>query len=574
MRVRNWISLVVGTAVALACSYQAYTLANASWNQVVDYRSPYAKVELADTPAPGRSQLKTTRVVYVIVDGLRDDVSRAMPSMQRLRDGGYDAVVRTSEPSLSFPNWTTLLSGASQRISGVTTNWFEGRVPVETLVDVALRSKREVVVSAPKDFEMLYGVERTGHAFLRDWTKGSYMAAELVDNAIRLAGETTPTLVIVHLPDIDEAGHAFGGSSPEYLAMAKRVDTDLGRLVAALQDGTTAFVVASDHGHIATGGHGGWEPEVIDVPAVFAGPDVRLGKGSGTQDQVAGAVALLAGLPAPRNAMVEPLIVTVGTPDLSRFALANDVALRAAIKVVQSEMPAGSTSITTPANDAARAFELVTQDRLAVERGQRLPLALGLAGAALAVLVAIGLLSWRALVSALGGTVFYYLVYNGLFFLLHGNRWSLSSFNSEELLKSFFNGRMVDAVIAGVLAAFVAADIYLVTRKEPRRPKGEFLAGWLALGTATVLTIQATLALQVAWYLWRWGVAVAWVLPDFKWAFKYDLDLIQGTAIGALAILGPVVTYLVGRYHPIRKSVASTATTSAADEPQSSDEGA
>lgn len=571
MKVRNWIALAAGTAVALACSYSAYTLANASWNQVVDYRSPYALESLDAAPRAEATFIRTRRVVYVIVDGLRDDVSRTMPSLQRLRDGGFDAVVLTGQPSLSFPNWTTLLSGAPQRMSGVTTNWFEGRVPVETLVDVALREKRDVVVSAPNDFEMLYGVERTGHVFLRDWTKDSYMSGEIVDNAIRLAEETTPTLVIVHLPDVDEAGHAFGGGSPEYRAMAKRVDADLGRLVGALQDGGTAFVIASDHGHVGTGGHGGWEPEVVRVPAVFAGPDVRLGKGTGTQDQVAGTVALLAGLPAPRNALVDPLVVTLAMPDLARFGRARFAALDSAIGVVETGMPGGSTKVTAPrtADEAAGAFERVTEDRLAMERGDRLGSALGLAGAALVVLVAIGLFSWRALVSALGGTAFYYLGYNGLFFLLHGYRWSLSSFNSEDLLKAFFNARMIEAIIAGVLAAVVAAEIYLVTRKEPRRPKGVHLSGWLALGTATVLTIQATLALQVAWYLWRWGVAVAWVLPDFRLAFKYDLDLIQGTAIGALAILGPVVTYLVGRYHPIRKRVAS-----AADESRSSDEGA
>jgi hypothetical protein len=56
--------------------------------------------------------------------------------------------------------------------------------------------------------------------------------------------------------------------------------------------------------------------------------------------------------------------------------------------------------------------------------------------------------------------------------------------------------------------------------------------------------------LQIAWYLWRWGVPVAWVLPDFEWAFKYDLDLIQVTALAVAALVAPVVTFLVGRYHP------------------------
>lgn len=558
MKARNWIALALGTALSLAAAYAAYTLATYSWNQVVDYRSPYAKESLPESRGRASDDpTRSKRAVLVIVDGLRDDVSRKMPGLQQLRKGGYDAVVRTDEPSLSFPNWTTLLSGAPQRISGVTTNWFEERVPVETLVDTALREKGTVVVSAPKDFEMLYGVKRTGHVFLKDWTKDSYMSAEIVDNAIRLARETTPTLVIVHLPDIDEAGHAFGGSSKEYLAMARKVDGDISRLVGALETDETAFVVASDHGHIDAGGHGGWESEVVDVPAVFAGAGIRFGKGSGTQDQVAPTVAYLSGLSAPRNGVSAPLPVTLALRDLGRFSDQRYAALTAYIRVVQRGLPSGATTVTTPAtaSDASARFAVVTGVRLAIERAQRLPQALALAGAALAVLAAIGLLSWRALAAAGAGTVFYYVVYNGLFFLLHGYRWSLSSFNSEDLLSAFFNGRMIEAFIAAVVACFVAADIYLALRRGPKRPKGEHLAGWLALGTATVLTIQVTLALQVAWYLWQWGVAVTWVLPDFMWAFKYDLDLIQATALGAAALVAPLVTYLVGRYHPIRATV-------------------
>jgi hypothetical protein len=146
----------------------------------------------------------------------------------------------------------------------------------------------------------------------------------------------------------------------------------------------------------------------------------------------------------------------------------------------------------------------------------------------------------------------YYLLYNLLFFVVHGATWSLSAFNSESLLRMFFNVRMAEAAMATVFAAAIAADIYLALRREPRRPVGEYLPGWLSLGVATVLIILATLALQVAWYLWQWGAAVTWIVPDLQWGFKYDLDLIQATAVGAAVLLAPLVTYLVGRYHPLR----------------------
>jgi hypothetical protein len=553
MKTRSWIALAMGLVVCLGAAYGAYTLANYSWNQVVDYRGPYAKAELpAGAPASPQMLASGQRpvLVYVIVDGLREDVSRTMPTLNTLRAHGFDATVRTSQPSLSFPNWTTLLSGAPQRISGVTTNWFDERVPVETLIDTALAGGRTVAASVPTDFEMLYGVKRTGHAYLRDWETGAYMTGEIVDNAIRLSGESSPTLLVVHLPDIDEAGHASGGASKEYREMALRVDADLRRLVTALQGPTTTFVVASDHGHIDTGGHGGPEDVVTMVPAVFAGPNVRPGTAEGTQDQVAPTIALLADLPAPRNATGAPLDVTATGVDVTRFAVQLDAAFLAYDSAIGGGADSGPGMKTTAA--ARAAFDADTAARLSSERSSRLPASLALAAACLLAMVPVALLSWRALVAAFAGTAAYYLVYEGLYFVVHGYRWSLSSFNSEDMLKAFLNGRMTDAIIAGVVAALVAAEIYLMMRTEPKRPRGEYLPGWLALGVATVLVVQATIGLQVAWYLWYWGASVTWYIPDLAMGFKYDLDLIQLTGLGVAALLAPAATYVVGRFHPFR----------------------
>ncbi|NTV38313.1 MAG: hypothetical protein HGA82_03945 [Anaerolineales bacterium] len=147
------------------------------------------------------------------------------------------------------------------------------------------------------------------------------------------------------------------------------------------------------------------------------------------------------------------------------------------------------------------------------------------------------------------GVAAYYAVYNALFFIVRGNRWSLSSFNSEDLIDAWMNQRMVETIIAGLLGAAVAGLVYPYLRRDAKGPLGQHLAGWLSLGPTTVLVAQATLGLQVAWFVWWWGVTPTWRLPDLKWGFKFDLDLVQMTALGAAAVLAPVVTYLVGRYH-------------------------
>jgi hypothetical protein len=198
--------------------------------------------------------------------------------------------------------------------------------------------------------------------------------------------------------------------------------------------------------------------------------------------------------------------------------------------------------------------------RLAADRNARLWLALTVAAAGIAIMLLVAALSWRAIVAALGGAVAYYVVYNALYFVVHGHEWSLSAFNTEEYVEAFFNLRLAEAAIAGLIAVLVAGIIYPFLRDDPKGARNTYLPGWLTLGPATVLVVQATLLLQVAWFLWAWGADVVWSLPDLKWGFKYDLDLIQITALGAAALLAPLVTFLIGRYHPrVRRAQAEEA---------------
>jgi len=101
------------------------------------------------------------------------------------------------------------------------------------------------------------------------------------------------------------------------------------------------------------------------------------------------------------------------------------------------------------------------------------------------------------------------------------------------------------------VGAAVAGAVYPLLRQRPKGPQvAEYFSSYLALGPATLLLAMSTLAMQVAWFLWQWGATVVWVLPDLRWGFKYDLDLVQMTALGVMIPLSPLVTYLIGRYHP------------------------
>jgi len=554
MRTTSWLAFAVALATCLGAAYGAYVLAGYSWNQVVEYRTPfgdYARPWAETSAAATAAAPDEARAVVVIVDGLRLDVTDQMPGYQTLRQYGADMVAVTPQPSLSYPTWTTILSGATPDVSGVTTNWFDGPVPVETLIDTALSSGLTVAFSAPEDFDDLYDARRVQASYLRPWTE-EYMSGEYVDAAIELARSASPSLLVVHLPDVDEAGHASGGASEDYVEMARRVDGEILRLVQALQDDRTLFVVAADHGHIDRGGHGGPEPSVTRVPALFVGQAAMLERAPISQADIAPTVAAYLRIPIPAHAegrVRDELLlgeVEDGLGHARDFAERYLVALEQDPEAVESARSVAEVEdVLTEAREA----------RLAQDRSSRLPAALGLAALALCALAAVAASSWRAAVAALAGVVVYYAVYNGLYFVVHGHRWSLSAFNTETYVQQFFYLRMAEAAAAALLAALVAAAVYPFMRERPKGPRERgYLSGWLALGPATTLAILATLALQVAWFLWAWGAAVIWRLPDLRWGFKYDLDLTQMTAVGAAALLAPLATYLVGRYHPKTRS--------------------
>jgi hypothetical protein len=554
----GWLLPAMALVISLGLSYGAYTLASYSWDQVVSYKSPYETMSGMDftgvrpsltDPIPGATP---RRVVVVLIDGLRDDASRTMASISGLRARGADVRLTVPQPSLSYPTWTTIVTGAPQQISGVTTNWFEGPVKVETLFDVAAGSGRKVIISGTDDLDEMFRASEVATATnLIEWNEEGYTSDVIVDNALALDEQVGGAdFAFVLLPDVDIAGHDFGGTSKEYTDVVAKVDADLGRLIDGLDDGNTTFVVLPDHGHLDTGGHGGWEEPVIHTFAAFAGPGVAQTTAEAPLQDVAPTIAVLAGLQAPEQAIGTAIDAVLadenGSARQAEFVHSAGLTLAYIREVSGSDSETAVASISTPENLAAMRAK-ADADRLAKERSSRMALLIGALLAVLVFAAVLAITAWRALVAALMGTVAYAALYNALFFLVHRFAWSLSAFNEETQVQAFFNQRMLEAALAGLFACVIASLTYSALRKRSRAPKASRSVEWIALGSATVLAVQATLVVQVAVFLWRWGAQVTWILPNMREAFKYDLDLIQLTALGAAALLGPLVVWLIGR---------------------------
>ncbi len=290
---RLLVTALLLAAVAFAGRYLLQTLLDSAQA----YEPPVVNLTPGDPTQP-----LTQSLVLVIVDGLRYDTSLEMPNLQSLRRRGAHAQVVVPLPSVSQPSWITLLSGAPPEFNGVSLFNPTGEthpIVVDHLLRRARVMRRTTAVVGAADWRDLIPPAALDDAV---YAEGETPAddAQLVDAAVKLLHTRYPDVLLVHLSQVDAAGHAFGGASDRYYRAALRVDELIRRLANAVDLRITSFAVVSDHGHLDQGGHGGNEPVVTHVPFVLVGPGVRPGDyGTIPAVDVAPTLAALLGLPIP-----------------------------------------------------------------------------------------------------------------------------------------------------------------------------------------------------------------------------------------------------------------------------------
>src|SRR5882724_6545429 len=103
------------------------------WNDELALPSPPLAREPRTIDDPETPRL-TGRVVLVIIDGLGIDEA-ALAYLDELRRRGVAATARVPYPTISRPNYVTILTGVPPRDSGVRANRVEVPVAVDTVMD-------------------------------------------------------------------------------------------------------------------------------------------------------------------------------------------------------------------------------------------------------------------------------------------------------------------------------------------------------------------------------------------------------------------------------------------------------
>jgi predicted AlkP superfamily pyrophosphatase or phosphodiesterase len=237
------------------------------------------------------------KIVLISLDGFPasalDDPKLPIPTLRKLMRAGLSATMTTINPTVTWPNHTTMVTGLTADQHGLLANgtivrtgaWppikvdprldKEKMVHVPTVYDAAFRAG---LTTAQVDWVAINNAPTITWAF-SEWAtpagpleremlaKGVITAADLdafdkanilfrdqiwTQAAAYLIREHKPDLLLYHLLSLDSVHHQFGPNTLAARAAMAFLDSCVEKIVAAVNDaglaGRTTFLIVADHG--------------------------------------------------------------------------------------------------------------------------------------------------------------------------------------------------------------------------------------------------------------------------------------------------------------------------------------
>lgn len=240
-------------------------------------------------------------ILFAGIDGVRYDILRELdtPALDRVAGPGFLQAVQVNPagPTISGPSWATMVTGvlppAHRIFDNDLTDHDLARFP--DFLTLARRAHPRLPTFAAADWEPLVsshsgGPIIAGGGFLPERPRGRQATAadwhagdqQVVDRATEhLAGlESEPgSISFVYQLGVDSAGHR-DGVDDRYREFVVASDRRLGQLLDAVDRRPARdredwlIIVATDHGHLDQGGHGGDHPAERTAWIAASGPDV------------------------------------------------------------------------------------------------------------------------------------------------------------------------------------------------------------------------------------------------------------------------------------------------------------
>jgi len=256
-----------------------------------------AAVALGSAPHATQAPRAARHVVLISLDGFPswalDDPYLPVPTLRRLAARGAVARgMRPVNPTVTWPNHTTLITGVTPAKHGVLFNGLLKRDPgvpprvepwlprdemvrVKTLYDVG---HARGMTTAQVDWVAIMAAPTVTWEFPERPSPDGAIAQELVkagvlsqteletfatrniiwrdhiwtEAAAHIITRHKPNLMMYHLLNLDSTQHRYGPRTPAAMSTMALLDTHVARIVAAVEQAgltpNTTFVVVSDHG--------------------------------------------------------------------------------------------------------------------------------------------------------------------------------------------------------------------------------------------------------------------------------------------------------------------------------------
>ena len=530
-------STLIQIALCLCAAILSYLWAIALMDSLYAYRSPLQH----NPPQPGPALAQnaesalTQQLVFVLVDALREDTSLdadVMPYLNELRQQAAWATMHSRPPSYSSPGYTVLFTGAWPDVSdGPALNLEYENIPTWTqdnLFSAAHRAGLKTAISAFNWFEKLVPQEAVDAGY---FTAGEDQHADrqVVDAALPWLQSKDFQFILIHLDQVDYAGHHEGGAGGEgWRAAAHRADQLLVEIASTLDFSQDTLLVISDHGQIDRGGHGGHDPITLLEPFVLVGAGVQPGHYEDLDMvDVAPTLAALLGLniPASSQGRIRSDLLALSPTVLDTIPQALHAQQSQLVEAYQQSI--GQAADLQEGADLVGGYqatlELARTNRLNAERLPRALLALLAAALPLFWLIR---KQWGKLTWLIGAGALYLALFNLRYAIIDQRTYSLSSVASA-----------TDIILyAGITAALSLAVTWLVYSWR----QGIFnlsppLAAQAVLDL--VLVVIYLLSFPLLWSFALNGALVTWTLPDFPSMFLGFLALLQILFVALLGLL-------------------------------------
>jgi len=222
--------------------------------------------------APGKAD--SPHLILISIDGFSWDYMSVYPTpaLDRIARSGVRAEsMRPVFPSLTFPNHYSIATGLYPAEHGIVHNHFPDEARNEwyhlwdrdSVEDARWYGGEPVWVTAEKSGLVTAAYYFVGteaaiggispsywHSFDAS-VPGSDRVAQVID-WLQWPADRRPHLITLYFEHVDTAGHDFGRGSPELAAAVAEVDTNIGRLLDAIDEmhlaGEVYVLVVSDHG--------------------------------------------------------------------------------------------------------------------------------------------------------------------------------------------------------------------------------------------------------------------------------------------------------------------------------------